>query len=463
LSPDQILLEAGSFRDENGFIFYKGNTVYRKISPSYKIHYDQLQSSGLYKKLVMLGLLVSHEEVDPGEFPEITDFYKIIKPRIIPFISYPYEWCFEQLKEAGLVTLHIQKIALEHGMSLKDASAYNVQFLGAQPVFIDSLSFEIYREGEPWKAYRQFCQHFLAVLALMRYRENRLSLLLKSYLDGIPLDLTAKLLPRRTKWKFSLLTHIHLQSRSIKRYGSQQNTKAVHSIQISKNSMLSLINHLESSVRKITPRKENTQWSDYYTINNYTPQGLNHKEKIIKDFAGSQSVELAWDVGANDGRFSKILSNMGIYTVAADLDHEAVQYNFLSSKKESLTNLLPILLDLTNPSPFLGWQNKERKQWNYRRKPGLIMALALMHHLAFSHNISFSSMASYFSSLCQFLIIEFIPAEDSQVALLPKPNLQIAREYTQQQFESTFSEYFIQEKKEKIEDSARVIYLFRSK
>ncbi len=202
---------ASSFRDPSGFLFSRSGTLYRQVNQSYRTHYEALMSSGLYQELVKSGRLVVHQLADiPAEIPELA--YQVIQPVRIPFISYPYEWSFSQLKDAALCTLAIQKTALEKGMSLKDSSAYNIQFHQGQPTLIDTLSFEVYREGEPWIAYRQFCQHFLAPLALMAYVDIRLSQLLRTYVDGIPLDLASRLLPRRTKYNLALATHIHLHA-----------------------------------------------------------------------------------------------------------------------------------------------------------------------------------------------------------------------------------------------------------
>src|SRR3989339_306220 len=210
---------SGSFRDPSGFLFCREGSIFRQINLVYKEEYEFLMESGLYKDLADSDLLIPHEETDiDGPAPHT--LYKVIKPEKIPFISYPYEWCFSQLKDAALATLAIQKRALNFGMTLKDCSAYNVQFKNGKPIFIDTLSFKKYNEGQPWKGYRQFCQHFLAPLALMSYRDLRLNKLNRAYIDGIPLDLTSSLLPLSTYLNFSLLTHIHLHARSQNRYAA---------------------------------------------------------------------------------------------------------------------------------------------------------------------------------------------------------------------------------------------------
>jgi hypothetical protein len=203
-----------SFRDPSGFLFSQGGILYRQINRSYADDYSRLMESGLYERLVKAGLLIPHVELDRAERSDErseersrsavehslnAEAFKIIQPERVPFISYPYEWSFSQLKDAALTTLSIHKRALKYNMALKDASAYNIQFVRGKPTLIDTLSFEKYKEGQPWVAYRQFCQQFLAPLALMAYRDVRLSQLLRVHIDGIPLDLASRLLPARTR------------------------------------------------------------------------------------------------------------------------------------------------------------------------------------------------------------------------------------------------------------------------
>ena len=203
---------SSSFRDPNGFIFKQGDTLYRQVNQSYASEYSMLMESGLYDKLTKIGILIPHEDVNVTP-AEPAQAFKVIQPQYIPFISYPYEWSFGLLKEAALKTLSIQKRALKAGMTLKDASAYNIQFVNGKAALIDSLSFDIYHEGEPWVAYRQFCQHFLAPLALMAHTDVRLNQLLRVYIDGVPLDLASRLLPFASRLNFGLLTHLHLHAR----------------------------------------------------------------------------------------------------------------------------------------------------------------------------------------------------------------------------------------------------------
>ena len=214
-----------SFRDPSGFVFKYNEKIYRQINKCFANDFDSFISSGLYSALIEKGLLISHEDVNTSDIPYTENCHRIILPKQIPYISYPYEWSFSQLKDAAILTLKVQAQSLKYGFSLKDASSYNVQFIGNELKFIDTLSFEPYKEGEPWIAYRQFCQHFLAPLALMAYVDADLAKLLSNYIDGIPLSLTSKLLPNRTRLNYGLQIHLQLHAKIQKAYSDSANPR----------------------------------------------------------------------------------------------------------------------------------------------------------------------------------------------------------------------------------------------
>ncbi|MBN2411390.1 SAM-dependent methyltransferase [candidate division KSB1 bacterium] len=452
--------QSGSFRDPSGFLFFRDGLLYRQVNTYYKENYDFLIGSGLYDKLVKENLLIPHEEADP-DYALSGQAYKVIKPDRVPFISYPYEWCFSQLKDAALTTLKIQKIALDYGMSLKDCSAYNIQFYNGKPVFIDTLSFEKYKEGEPWVAYRQFCQHFLAPLALMKYKDVRLNQLFRIYIDGVPLDLAASLLPFRTRFSFSLLSHIHIHAKSQKHYADKA-VKPVHR-QVKKFALLGLVDNLQTAVNKITWKAAGTEWGDYYQDTNYSSSAQRHKMEIIKTCIEKYKPRNVWDLGANNGFFSRIASDSDIPTIAFDIDPVAVELDYLECRQKKETQLLPLLLDLTNPSPGIGWKNKERMSFIERGPADMVMALALIHHLAISNNVPLINIAEFFHNTCKTLIIEFVPKNDSQVQRLLATREDIFPHYTQQDFEKNFSGYFDILESHSINESERTLYLLQRK
>jgi hypothetical protein len=447
-----------SFRDPSGFLFQQDGVIYRQVNLVYKDDYDHLMNSGLYQALIDDNFLIPHEEVSI-EPPALELAYKIIKPEPIPFISYPYEWCFSQLRDAALTTLKIQRKALEFGMTLRDSSAYNIQFKNGQPIFIDTLSFGKYRKGQPWVAYRQFCQHFLAPLALMSYKDIRLSQLLHVYIDGLPLDLTSCLLPWRTHLRFSLLSHIHLHARSQKHFADRPIDVGQH--RMSRYAFLGILNSLESTVKRLKWQPKGTEWADYYQDTNYSPQAFEHKKTIVDGFLDKVRTSTVWDLGANVGVFSRLASDRGIPTVSFDVDPAAVEKNYLDCVASGDTSILPLVIDLTNPSPGIGWENKERMSLKERGPADAVLALALVHHLAVSNNVPLSRIAGFFSDICHWLIIEFVPKTDSQVQRLLATREDIFPSYTRQAFEQEFSRYFTIDDSADIWESQRTLYLMR--
>lgn len=418
--------------------------------------------SGLYNKLVEQKLLIPHEETNL-EPQEPADAYKVIKPERMAFISYPYEWSFSALKDAALLTLRIQKKALSCGMTLKDASAYNIQFHGSDPIFIDTLSFERYEEGMPWVAYKQFCQHFLAPLALMAYSDVRLHQLLRVYLDGIPLDLASRLLPMRTFLRPSILIHIHAHARYQQKYADISVARHAAHSRVSKHQLLALVESLESAVAKLTPRAQKTEWDHYYEATNYTDAAFEKKKEIVERYIKQALPRAVWDMGANTGVFSRLATKHGVYTIAFDIDPLAVETNYRLCKKRDEHNMLPLVLDIGNPSPSMGWAYEERDSLMARGKPDMVLALALIHHLVITNNVPFDMVASFFASLGKVLIIEFVPKNDSNVERLLATRKDIFPHYTKETFEKVFAEYFTIEQVDVVEKSERILYFMRTR
>lgn len=453
-----------SFRDPSGVVFASKGDIYRQINLSYKSNYEVLLDSGLYKELTSQELLISHIETNLSHHKLSKEFFKIIKPKKIPFISYPYEWSFSMLKDAALLTLKIQKIALSYGMSLKDASAFNIQFLRGKPILIDTLSFEKYSEGKPWVAYKQFIEHFLGPLCLMALKDRRLNRLSSIYLDGIPVDLVAKLLPLRSRLNPSLLIHIFAHASSQKKYSNKMLSERLKSRKFGKKSFLGLIDNLESVTRGLKWESFKTQWGDYYDEdkNNYNSKSIAHKSDLTKKFLNQINPKITWDIGANTGFFSRIASKRGL-VISFDSDYGAIERNYLEVIKTREENILPLFADLTNPTPSLGWGNDERESLLNRGPADAILALALVHHLAISQNVPFDYIAKLFSRLGDYLIIEFVPKDDSQVQILLANREDVFLEYTKEHFEAVFSRYFKIKYSFPIKASKRQLYLMEKK
>lgn len=451
-----------SFRDPSGFMFQRDGVLYRQVNRSYQKDYDLLMESGLYRRLVDDGWLVAHEEVEESWVDAAA--YKVLRPELIPFISYAYEWSFSQFKNAALLTLAVQKRALEYGMALKDCTAYNVQFRDGRVILIDTLSFETYREGAPWVAYRQFCQHFLAPLALMCLTDVRLNQLSRSNIDGVPLDLASRLLPHRSKLRPALALHIHLHAKLQSAFagGKGQGARATNR-RFGRSALLGLVDQLESAIRRFHWDPGTTEWANYYRENSYSSEAMARKEAVIAEHIARVGPAMVWDLGANTGRFSRIAAARGIPTVAFDVDPGCVELNYREVVQRGEERLLPLLLDLVNPSPGTGWLNRERTSFLDRGPVDLVLALALVHHLAIGNNLPLASIADFMRRAGRSLVVEFVPKDDPQVARLLASREDVFPDYNQPEFERCFRRYFDIEAATPIPDSGRVLYLMRGR
>ncbi len=454
---------AASFRDPNGFIFTREGTFYRQVNQRGGPAYRTMMESGLYARLIDKGLLIEHEEVDlPPADASLA--FRVLRPKPIPFISYPYEWCFGQLKDAARTTLRVAREALAFGMRLKDANAFNIQFVDGRPLLIDSLSFDAYREGEPWDAYRQFCQHFLAPLALMAYSDVRLAQLTRVFIDGLPLDLASSLLPGRTRLNFGLLAHLHLHATAQQRFATTAPGRpAAERGRMSRAGLIGIFDSLEATVEKLIWRPELSVWANYYRANEYSEEAMRAKMQIVGEWLDRVGPGTVWDLGANTGRFSQLAYERQHLTIAFDIDPGAVELNYRECCRREIRNCLPLVMDLTNPTPGLGWASAERMPLLARGPAFTLLALALVHHLAIANNVLLPELARFFASCGRWLIVEFVPKDDPQVQRLLTNREDIFDSYTLEGFERAFVETFTIRQRQSVPGTTRHLFLMEAK
>jgi ribosomal protein L11 methylase PrmA len=450
----------GSFRDPSGFVFVADGVLYRQVNRVFAEEFDACVAAGLYDDLAAADLLVPHRVLGL-ERALSADAHAVLEPALIDFVSYPYEWAFGALKDAARLTLTAQERALARGFVLRDATAYNVQFRDARPILIDTLSFGRYREGEPWAAYKQFCEHFLVPLALMSTQDIRCGRLQREYLDGIPVDLGSALLPRRTWMRAGLLLHVHLHARAARRYRSASVAQVTGNRGLSKRGLLGLLASLRDAVERLDWRPAGTPWADYATDHNYSETGLEAKRRLVRDYLTAGAPRTVWDLGGNTGMFSRVAREVAPAVVCFDVDPAAVELNYRWIRDRAETGLLPLLLDLANPSPPTGWANEERLSLDARGPADAVMALALVHHLAIANNVPLPRVAELLARLGRRLIVEFIPKADSQVQRLLRNREDIFPSYSQEGFERAFDRHFTIVARERIGDSQRWLYHMR--
>ncbi len=451
---------SSSFRDPGGFVFEREGILYRQVNKGFSKDIDLLLRSGLHDELVSRGLVVNFAKAS-SDLAANSLSEMVLQPERVDTISYPHEWCFSQLKDAALLTLEIMSLAIGKEMILKDASAYNIQFVGSRPVFIDTLSFVGYEEGKPWIAYKQFCQHFLAPLALMAKVDIRLSSLLQSNLDGIPLDLALKLLPLKSKLSPGLFAHLHLHAIAQSRSGQMRRAEKVPTV--TKTGILALVDSLCSTIEKLTWRATGTEWGDYYLSTNYSAESFVNKGLLVESYLDMlpPTVRTCCDLGANNGEFSQFAVNKGHKVIALDVDPAAVEKCYIRTKSSPVRTLLPLLQDLRNPTPNYGWAGEERDSMVDRFSCGVVLALALVHHLAIGNNVPLPKIADYFSKIGEWLIVEFVPKEDSQIQRMLVARQDIFLNYHVEGFELAFGNRFKIVEKQAVVGTSRIVYLMR--
>ena len=457
--------DPASFRDPTGFVYRRDGVLYRQINAGHEPDWEQFQRTGLYQRLVDRGWLVQHDECDRSLALD-DNAAKVLKPRLLEFVSYPYEWTFSQLKDAALLTLDVQNEAIGSGMTLKDASAYNVTFEATRPILIDALSFEPRADEAPWLAYRQFCQHFLAPLALMARRDVRSILLLRDFIDGIPLDMAAHLLPGISRLQPGLAMHVHLHSRAQKGVlggdegqGSQRTAKR-SAVSMSRSRLEALIDSLRRTIGGLNWDPQRTEWAGYGETSSYSASAAASKQQIVDSFLRRTDGSRVWDIGANNGAFSRIAAELGRSVVAIDGDHGATELLYRELKKSTDARILPLVIDLSSPSPALGWAHSERRSLAERANADVLMALALVHHLAIGNNVPLSHISSYFAQLGRQLIFEFVPKEDPRVTAMLIDRRDVFADYSLDALKTAFNSKWQLLEEASVDDSARTMLRF---
>jgi ribosomal protein L11 methylase PrmA len=445
-----------SFKDPSGFIFRAEGRIYRQVNTLYTGAYHQLMDSGLYESLTQKGWLIKHTETNEynGQFPET---FKILLPEQIRVISYPAEWCFEQLQDAALLTLNIALEAINKGMVLKDATPFNIQILGGRPVWIDTLSFEPYAPEQPWVAYRQFCETMLYPLLLAHYKGLNMPEIFSAWPDGVPATIASGLLPVRTKLNMGVALHVHLPASAY----SKQKSNTQKTVSFNHQKMVRMLQHLQTVVARLKKGKRKSVWADYYQNTILSQQYLAGKEEVCKQILSGIAFETVIDAGCNDGNFTKMLAATAKHIVATDSDGECISELYRHIKKNRIENILPLVADLARPTPATGVNNTERAALLERCTADLVLALALVHHLVIGRNIPFASVAATLAGMGNYLLIEFVPLTDEKAQQLLAGREQLFHHYTETAFATAFEQYYHIESAAPVAGSSRKIYLMK--
>lgn len=459
-----MVIDSGSFRDPSGCVFRRNGEVYRSIFKPGIEEYEAARDAGVYDKLIAAGCLIFHEEVDFGQWAPEGTVYCLRHPSL-PMVSYPWEWPFSLLKDAALLHLEIMEILLPLGFWLRDASAFNVQYDGTRICFIDTLSIGRRIADSPWLAYGQFCSHFLAPLAMAAYGDVRTLSLWRSYMDGYPLDMTSQLLSLRRKLNPRLFMHLTLHARFQKSADKKENIGRGDSpkkVRVSDRGLVGLIRSLRKTVRKIHWKRSSRVWESYAEIRTYTDQDVVRKSEYVEKTVRTLRPKIVWDLGANTGEFSLLASSQGAFVVSVDGDPACTERLYQKISRNADHSILPLTMDLANPSPALGWNSSERMSLNDRGPANLAFALALVHHLVLAACIPLPLIAEWLARIADHALVEFVPTDDPMVKKLLMNRGEDHLPYGLEVFEASFEKFFNLEDQMSLGNERR-LYLFKRK
>ncbi|MGB5982468.1 MAG: class I SAM-dependent methyltransferase [Nonlabens sp.] len=449
-----------SYRDPAGFIYSEKEILYRQINPVYFKEYKEITESGIYQKLFEKNWLISHSEVHSD------DQSVVLQPELVPFISYPYEWSFTQYKHAAQLTLRIQMFLLEHGFSLKDASAFNVTFHNGKAIFIDTLSIERYKDDTPWRALKQFSEHFFAPLFMAQKFGSRHLKTLQLQINGCDLNEVKNHLSMKDRFNHIVHSHINLLSKTEENLPKSKGTDSIAAIKLSKKEQLNILKVLESHISKMEI-KENTEWSTYYSEINYKEDSFKAKKELIQSWVSDLKAKRVVDLGGNDGTFGAVILDQVEDLVVCDIDQSAVDHSYKKFLKNG--KVISLVTDLMQPAPAIGFNNEERSSFQDRLKkwsPDMSMALALIHHISLTGNVPFEMSAAFFASLSPYLIIEFPHRNDSWVQFIldsKRDARHLFDFYGVDAFAKAYKNYYTVLKSVKIEGTERTLFLMKRK
>ena len=463
-----VQADPGSFRDPASGVLLRHNQVYRFFTSGHVADFEALVETGLLDSFVKSGAVI---ETRPVPMEEADELYHVVPetglvvehPRI-PFISYVYEWPFEMLRAAAIRSLEILQVSLDKGFILKDATPYNIQFLGANPLLIDVGSFERYEEGIPWMGYSQFCRTFLNPLLLQSITGVPFQMWMRSSLEGIdPVHLNS-LIPLRHKLRKNVFIDVVLQAWLSRRFTSRgSKPPSLRERTIPKGVITGLVNRLKKSVAGLKRRgKAHSPWLDYEEHCHYEAEALQHKDRFVEEALATAKPEMVWDLGCNVGRYSIMASRYASHVVAMDSDEAAVGALYERTRDQH-TNVLPLAVDLLNPSPSQGWAQKERRSLEDRGAANFALCLALVHHLAISGNVPLSKIVDWLSTITEAGVVEFAPKSDPMVQALLRTRQDVYSGYTQVAFEEALREHFEITDVACLPKSERVLYLLSRK
>ena len=459
--------EPGSFRDPDTRVFHHEGAVFRALTQRALADWRRLAGTRFYGRMTGQGHLVGTREVtDREDLPALDPTWAaVLEHARIPVVSYPYEWSFGMLKEAALLQLDLTLAALDEEMTLKDATPFNVQWLGVRPTFIDLGSFTAYEPGDPWAGYRQFCETFLYPLFLQAYRNVPFHPWLRGRLEGITAGECRSLLSARDCLRPGVLAHVYLQARAQARYeDSDDDVRAeLHAAGFGAALIRNNVARLRRTVEGLRWTPARSTWSEYGREHGYGDTDLEHKAAFVQRVLESRRWPLVWDVGCNTGVYSRLAAGHADYVLALDADHVVIDRLYRALREEGHANVLPLVADVADPSPGLGWRGRERLPLSRRCSPELVLCLALVHHVVIGRNVPFDDFTDWLAGFGAEVVLEFVDRGDPMVERLLRQRDGTPPDYARGTAEAALSRHFHLVGRETLTSGTRTLYHCRPK
>ena len=457
-----ISQDPGSFRDPLSRVFISGDKVVRAFSSEGSKDLDKVWGKKSIQNALASGELIQSDIVDPASVGLSAPWTAAMTHPRLPFVSYPYEWTFSMLKDAALLQLKLTRETLADGVGLKDATPYNVQFIGSRAQFIDAGSFEKRRKGDPWYGYKQFCEMFLYPLMLQGYLGVQYQPFLRGAVNGISPVTMRKLLPASIRRpRKGRLTHVVLHAAASSRFADTDVDVKKETAKAGMNATV-----LDATLRKITKIVEKlslgdkkSTWSNYSERGHYLESSLDEKQLFVRDAVASAPRAQVWDIGCNDGVFSRIASAHADYVVAMDADPLVVDRLYNTLKAENNDRILPLYVDMSDTGGGIGWRGQERPGIFERGRPDIVLYLAVIHHLAITFNIPVAQQIDMLADLTPELVIEMPHADDPMVRkLLTNKRDGIHDDFNLDEFERLLTQRFTVKSKMLLAGGTRTIF-----
>jgi SAM-dependent methyltransferase len=454
--------EPASFRDPANQVFYADGQVFRGLRGAAVEDWRALAATGFFSRMVEQGGICATEPA--AEQDTAGGFDLVLRHDRIPFISYPYEWTFSMLRDAALVHLEILAAAVPEQMITKDGSAYNLQWRGGQPTFIDIGSFERLTDGEPWAGYRQFCQTMLYPLLLQAHLDLDFQPWLRSQIDGIEPAQMRRLFAGSRRFKAGIFKHVVLQHAFERRFAqtsSQQARADLRSAGFSTELLVATVRALRKLVTRLDWQAPASHWGGYRQTCSYSADDAEAKQAFVDQaLAAAGTLDLVLDLGANDGAYSRLAARHARHVVAVESDHAVTDALYRQLRDEGEQKVLPLVMDLANPSPGIGWRGRERAAFTDRADADVVLALALVHHLAIGRNVPLPEVLDWLAGLGRQLVIEFVdPADPMAQRLLANKPAGMFGDYRREVFERLLETRFTVTGRQELPSGTRALYV----